>query len=169
MPLKDILLAEFDMEMDGTRRTLERVPDDKFGWKPHEKCGTLGWMAGHVATLPQWAKMTMQQDSLNLAPAEGSKFTPPKPANRKELLEIFDQSRAEARAALAAGDDATYAEPWALLMGDKQLFSEPRSAVLRRMVFNHLIHHRGQLTMYLRLLDVPVPGLYGPSADEKSI
>jgi uncharacterized damage-inducible protein DinB len=168
MPLKDIFLPEFDMEMDSTRRTLERVPDDKFGWKPHEKCGTLGWMAGHIATLPQWAKMTMERDSLDLAPAGGSNFTPPKPANRKELLEIFDKSRAEARAALAAGDDATYAQPWALLMGGKQLFSEPRSAVLRRMVFNHLIHHRGQLTMYLRLLSIPVPALYGPSADEKT-
>lgn len=167
MPFKDILLPEFDMEMDNTRRTLERVPDDKFGWKPHEKSGTLGWMAGHVATIPQWAKITMEQDSLDLAPAGGSNFVPPKPTNRKELLEIFDKNRAEARAALAAGD-ATYAEPWALLMGGKQLFSEPRSAVLRRMVFNHIIHHRGQLTMYLRLLNIPVPALYGPSADEQN-
>jgi uncharacterized damage-inducible protein DinB len=168
MPFKDILLPEFDMEMDNTRRTLERVPDDKFGWKPHERSGTLGWMAGHIATLPQWAKITMQQDSLDIAPAGGSNYAPPKPTNRKELLEIFDQSRAEARAALAAGDEVTYAQPWALLMGGKQLFSEPRSAVLRRMVFNHMIHHRGQLTVYLRLLNVPVPGLYGPSADEQS-
>ena len=168
MPTKDILLPEFDMEMDSTRRTLERVPDDKFDWKPHEKCGTLGWMASHVATLPHWAKITMQQDSLDIAPAEGPTFVLPKPASRKELLEIFDKNRAEARAALAAGTDATYAQPWALLMGGKELFSEPRSAVLRRMVFNHLIHHRGQLTMYLRLLDVPVPGLYGPSAEEQT-
>ncbi len=167
MLLKDILLPEFDMEMDNTRRTLERVPDDKFGWKPHEKSGTLGWMASHVATIPHWAKITMQQDSLDLAPAGGSNYVPPKPANRKELLEIFDTNRAEARAALAAGDDATYAQPWALLMGGKQLFSEARSAVLRRMVFNHIIHHRGQLTVYLRLLNIPVPGLYGPSADEQ--
>ncbi|MBZ5546909.1 MAG: DinB family protein [Acidobacteriia bacterium] len=168
MPIKDLLLPEFDMEMDNTRRTLERVPDDKFGWKPHEKSGTLGWMASHVATLPYWATITMQQDSLDIAPAEGPSFVLPKPANRKELLEIFDKNRAEARAALAAGDDATYARPWALLMGGKQLFSEPRSAVLRRMVFNHIIHHRGQLTLYLRLLNVPVPGLYGPSADEQT-
>jgi uncharacterized damage-inducible protein DinB len=167
MPLKDILLPEFDMEMDNTRRTLERVPDDKFDWKPHEKSGTLGWMASHVATLPYWATITMQQDSLDIAPADGSSVVPPKPTNRKELLEIFDKNRGEARAALAAGDDATYAQPWALLLGGKQLFSEPRSAVLRRMVFNHIIHHRGQLTMYLRLLNVPVPGLYGPSADEQ--
>ena len=167
MPFKDILLPEFDMEMDNTRRTLERVPDDKFGWKPHEKSGTLGWMAAHVATLPQWAKITMQQDSLDIAPVGGPDYVPPKPTSRKELLEIFDKNRAEARTALAAGDDDAYAQPWALLMGGKQLFSEPRSAVLRRMVLNHIIHHRGQLTMYLRLLNVPVPGLYGPSADEQ--
>ena len=167
MRIKDLLLPEFDMEMDNTRRTLERVPDDKFDWKPHEKSGSLGWMASHVATLPHWAKITMEQDSLDIAPAGGPAFVLPKPANRKELLEVFDKNRAEARAALAAGNDATYAKPWALLMGGKELFSEPRSAVLRRMVFNHILHHRGQLTMYLRLLNVPVPGLYGPSADER--
>jgi len=168
MPFKDTVLPEFDMEMDNTRRTLERVPDDKFSWKPHEKSGTLGWMAGHVATIPQWAKITMEQDSLDLAPAGGPNFVAPKPANRKEVLEIFDKNRAEARAALAAANDATYAKPWALLMGGRELFREPRSAVLRRMVFNHIIHHRGQLTVYLRLLNVPVPALYGPSADEQT-
>jgi uncharacterized damage-inducible protein DinB len=109
----------------------------------------------------------MKQDSLNLAPASGSAPTMPKPTNRKELLDVFDKNRAEARAALASADDAAYATPWALLMGEKELFREPRANVLRRMVLNHLIHHRGQLTVYLRLLDVPVPGLYGPSADEQ--
>jgi len=168
MPFKDTLLPEFDMEMDNTRRTLERVPDDKFSWKPHEKSGTLGWMAGHVATISQWAKITMEQDSLDLAPAGGPTYVPPKPANRKEVLEVFDKHRAEARAALAAANDAAYAKPWALLMGGRELFREPRSAVLRRMVFNHIIHHRGQLTVYLRLLKVPVPALYGPSADEQT-
>lgn len=168
MSYKDAILPEFDMEMNNTRRTLERVPDDKFSWKPHAKSGTLGWLAGHVANLPIWGVMTMKQDSLNLAPAGGSPPVMPKPANRKELLEVFDKNRADARAALAAADDAAYAKPWALLMGDKELFREPRAAVLRRMVLNHMIHHRGQLTMYLRLLDVPVPGLYGPSADEQT-
>jgi uncharacterized damage-inducible protein DinB len=168
MAVKDTLLAEFDMEMDNTRRTLERVPDDKFGWKPHEKSGTLGWMATHIASIPHWAKMTMEQESLDLSPAGGSKFVPPKADTRKELLDLFDKNRAEARAALAGGDDASYAKSWALLMGGRELFREPRSAVLRRMVFNHIIHHRGQLTMYLRLLNVPVPALYGPSADEQT-
>lgn len=167
MSVKDTLLPEFDMEMDNTRRTLERVPDDKFSWQPHPKSGTLGWMATHIATIPQWAKITLEQDSIDIAPPGGSNFVPPKPANRKELLDVFDKNRSDARVALAAADDATYAKPWALLMGGKELFREPRAAVLRRMVFNHIIHHRGQLTMYLRQLDVPVPALYGPSADEQ--
>ena len=167
MPLKDILLPEFDMEMDNTRRTLERVPDGKFDWKPHDKSGTLGWLAGHVANIPHWAVMTMTQESLDLAPVGAARPSQPKPATQKEVLDFFDKNRAEARAALAGGNDASFAKPWALLMGGKQLFSEPRSAVLRRMVFNHIIHHRGQLTVYLRLLDVAVPGLYGPSADEQ--
>jgi uncharacterized damage-inducible protein DinB len=168
MAFKDTILAEFDMEMDATRRTLDRVPDDKFDWKPHDKSGTLAWMAGHIAQIPQWGAMVMKQDSLDLAPQGAPPRVPSKPANRKEVLESFDKNRAEARAALAAGDDPTYAKPWALLMGGRQLFSEPRSAVLRRMVLNHIIHHRGQLTMYLRLLNVPVPALYGPSADEQT-
>ncbi len=168
MPLKDSILPEFDMEMDATRRTLERIPDGKFDWKPHDKSGTLGWIAGHLANIPHWAVMTMNQDSLDLAPVGQERPAPPKPASRKEVLDHFDKNRAAARAVLAAGDDAHYAKPWALLMGGRQLFSEPRSAVLRRMVFNHIIHHRGQLTVYLRLLNIPVPALYGPSADEQT-
>lgn len=168
MPLKDAVLSEFDMEMANTRRTLERVPDEKFSWKPHEKSGTLGWMAGHLANLPYWAVVTLQRDSLDLAPVGGPPFVPPKPANRKEVLEVFDKHHAEARAALAAATDADFSQPWRLLMGGKELFRHSRAEVLRRMVFNHSIHHRGQLTVYLRLLDVPVPALYGPSADEQS-
>jgi uncharacterized damage-inducible protein DinB len=167
MAFKDMFLGEFDMEMDNTRRTLERVPDDKFGWTPHAKSGTLGWIAGHIANLPVWAKMTMTEDSLNLAPSTGSAPAMPKAANRAELLANFDKNRTEARAALAAAAEADYGKSWALLMGERELFREPRAAVLRRMVFNHMIHHRGQLTVYLRLLDVPIPGLYGPSGDEQ--
>ena len=167
MAVKDALLAEFDMEMDNTRRTLERVPDDKFGWKPHEKSGTLGWMATHIATIPHWAKMTLEQESLNLADPNRSTSGPPLPKDRKGVLELFEKNRNEARAALAAGSDAAYSKPWALFMGERELFREPRANVVRRMVFNHIIHHRGQLTVYLRLLNVPVPGLYGPSADEQ--
>ena len=167
MPYKDTVLPEFDMEMDNTRRTLERIPDDKLSWQPHAKSGTLGWLAIHIATIPHWAKITMEQDSLDLAAPGRSNSGPPLPTNRKGVVELFEKNRAEARAALAGSDDAAYAKPWALFMGEQELFREPRANVLRRMVLNHMIHHRGQLTMYLRLLDVPVPGLYGPSADEQ--
>ena len=167
MPYKDTVLPEFDMEMDNTRRTLERLPDDKFGWQPHAKSGTLGWLAVHIATIPHWAKITMEEDSLDLSAPGRSNSGPPVPTNRKGVMELFEKNRAEARAALSGGDDAAYAKPWALFMGEQELFREPRANVLRRMVLNHMIHHRGQLTMYLRLLDVPVPGLYGPSADEQ--
>ncbi|HUM06854.1 MAG TPA: DinB family protein [Terriglobales bacterium] len=166
--MKESLLSEFDMEMANTRRTLERIPDEKFDWKPHPKSGTLGWMAGHLANLPYWTVVTLTWDSLDLAPAGAPVWTPPKPANRKEVLDFFDKHKAEARTVLASTPEADYAKPWALLMGGKELFRHPRAEVLRRMVLNHSIHHRGQLTMYLRLLDVPVPALYGPSADEQA-
>jgi len=167
MPYKDTILPEFDMEMDNTRRTLERVPDDKFGWQPHAKSGTLGWLAVHIATIPHWAKITMEEESLNLSDPARSKTGPPVPKDRKGVLELFEKNRKEARAALAKGTDAAYKKKWALLMGQQELFREPRASVLRRMVLNHMIHHRAQLIVYLRLLDVPVPGLYGPSADEQ--
>ena len=166
MPFKDTILPEFDMEMDNTRRALERIPDEKFGWQPHAKSGTLAWLANHIATIPHWVKITMEENSLDLEAPGGSNSGPPVPKNRKGVLELFEKNRTEARAALAAAKDAAYAKPWALFMGKQELFREPRAAVLRRMVFNHMIHHRGQLMVYLRLLDVPVPGLYGPSADE---
>jgi len=167
MAVKDTLLPEFDMEMDNTRRTLKRLPDDKFSWQPHEKSGTLGWLANHIATIPHWAKMTMEQESVDLADPNRSNSGPPLPKDRKGVLELFEKNRNEARTALEGGTDTAYAKPWALFMGDRELFREPRANVLRRMVFNHIIHHRGQLTMYFRLLNVPVPGLYGPSADEQ--
>ena len=166
MLIRDTLLPEFDMEMDNTRRTLDRIADDKFSWQPHAKSGTLGWLAAHIATIPHWAKVTMEQESLDLAAPGHSNSSPP-PTDRKGVLELFEKSRAEARAAMAGGDDAAYAKPWALFVGEQELFREPRASVLRRMVFNHIIHHRGQLTVYLRLLNIPVPGLYGPSADEQ--
>lgn len=165
MAFKETILPEFDMEMDNTRRTLERIPDDKLSWQPHEKSGTLGWMASHIANIPHWAKVTMEQESLDLS-APGSNNGQAAPSDRKSVLEQFEKNRAEARAAIDGASDAAFAKPWALFIGEQELFREPRASVLRRMVFNHIIHHRGQLTVYLRLLNVPVPGLYGPSADE---
>ena len=167
MSLSKLLLPEFDQENANTRKTLERVPEDKWDWKPHEKSGTLGWMAGHVATLNDWTTQTLETDQLDFAPVGGRQYQPPNTRNRTELLEAFDKATSEARAALSATSDDAFQKPWTLLMGGKELFTMPKYAVLRGFCFNHLIHHRAQLTMYLRALDVPVPGLYGPSADEK--
>ena len=166
MALSDAILPEFDHEMANTRKALERVPDDKFGWKPHEKSGTLGWLAGHLANLPTWAGLTIAQDSFDLAPVDGEAPRAEAPTSREELLKLFDKNVSEAHAAIAAASDAELFKPWALLKGGQTLFSMPKIAVLRGFVMNHQIHHRGQLTVYLRLNDIPVPALYGPSADD---
>ena len=167
MSIAQTLLPEFDQEMANTRKVLERVPDDKWGWKPHEKSGTVGWLAGHVATLPGWTTMTIKTEELDYAPVNGPSYQPPKIENRKDLLAVFDKESAEARAALASASDAELMKGWKLLAGGKEIFTMPRVACIRGMVMNHLIHHRAQLGVYFRLLDIAVPGLYGPSADEK--
>jgi uncharacterized damage-inducible protein DinB len=166
MKLSEIFLSEFDHEMANTRKTLERVPDDKLGWKPHEKSGTMGWLAGHVANLPSWASVAIGQSEFDLAPQGAPPPQGPTPNSRKELLDSFDKNVAAARAAIASASDELLMKPWTLLRGGQQIFSMPRSAVLRSFVLNHLIHHRAQLGVYLRLNDVPVPAIYGPSADE---
>jgi uncharacterized damage-inducible protein DinB len=166
MSIGQSMLPEFDEEMKNTRKVLERVPDDKWGWKPHEKSGTLGWLAGHVGTVPEWITMTLQTESLDYAPVDGPSYQPPKIENRAQLLAAFDKGAAEARAALVAASDADFQKEWTLLDGGQKIFSMPRAACMRSMILNHLIHHRGQLTVYFRLVGVPVPGLYGPSADE---
>jgi uncharacterized damage-inducible protein DinB len=162
------LAPEFDQEMANTRRTLERVPEDKFGWKPHPKSGTMIWLAGHVANIPGWAKETMERDSLDIAPPGQPPRQAEVPKSRKELLELFDRNFAAGRAALSRASDDRLMKPWSLLAGGKTIFTMPRAAVLRSFVMNHMIHHRAQLTVYLRLNDVSVPGLYGPSADENT-
>ena len=168
MAINQGLLGEFDHEMENTRRTLERVPEEKFGWKPHPKSGTMIWLAGHVAQIPGWGKETFTLESLDIAP-EGKPMTPPEaPKSRQELLALFDRCVAAGRAALAAASDEAMMKPWSLLAGGKTIFTMPRVAVWRGFVMNHLIHHRAQLGVYLRLNDVPVPATYGPSADEGS-
>lgn len=162
MPINQLLLGEFDHEMSNTRKTLERVPADKWDWKPHAKSGTLGWLAGHVATLPSFTVAAIQLTELEIA---GSKT--PKVANASESLTVFAKCRQEARDALAGVTDEQLRVTWTLKWNGKVLFSLPRYDVLRMSCFNHIIHHRAQLTTYLRALDVPVPALYGPSADEQ--
>ena len=166
MTIGQMMLGEFDQEMQSTRKTLERCPDDKWSWKPHEKSGTVGWLASHVGTVPEWITMTINTEELDYAPVNGPSYEPPKIANRKELLAAFDKGSAEARAALAAVSDQEIMKGWKLLAGGKEIFTMPRVACIRGMCMNHMIHHRAQLTVYYRLLGIPVPGLYGPSADE---
>jgi uncharacterized damage-inducible protein DinB len=166
MAIKDGLLGGFDNEMDNTRHVLERIPEDKFGWKPHPKSGTMIWLAGHVANLAGWGTHTLQSDEMDIAPGGKQMEPPPTPKNRQELLAIFDKGRNETRKAIEAASDADLMKPWSLKNNGQNILTMPKVAVLRGVVINHLIHHRGQLTVYLRLNDVPVPALYGPSADE---
>lgn len=166
MTIGQMMLGEFDQEMQNTRKTLERCPDEKWTWKPHDKSGTVGWLAGHIATMPGWTAVTLNTEQLDYAPVDGPAYQPPKIENRKDLLAEFDKNVAEARAALATASDAEMMKPWTLLAGGKTVFTLPRVACIRTMIFNHVIHHRAQLTVYFRLLGIPVPALYGPSADE---
>jgi uncharacterized damage-inducible protein DinB len=169
MALSEILLPEFDQEMAKTRRTLERVPEDKFDWKPHEKSMTLGRLATHLATLPSWTVETIKKDELDLAPAGAPPPRADPIASREELLSTFDRHVASGREAIAGASDEIFARPWSLLAGGQKIFTLPRAAVLRNFVLNHNVHHRAQLGVYLRLNDIPVPSIYGPSADEEGM
>lgn len=166
MSMSQALLPEFDHEMENTRKTLERVPEDKFGWKPHEKSTALGGLATHIANLPSWVSLAIKQSEFDLAPPGQGPIRVPQATSRQEVLDAFDQHRAAAREAIAAVSDQHLLGSWSLLSGGHTLMTMPRIAVLRSFVMNHIIHHRAQLGVYLRLLDVPVPSIYGPSADE---
>ena len=166
MSLNEMLLPEFDQEMATTRKFLDRIPDDKFAWKPHEKSMSLGQLAAHLAEMPGWTVPTIEQESLDLAPPGGPSFQPTKTRSRQETLELFDKNIAAARNAIVGATDVQLMKPWSLLMGGNVIFTMPRIAVLRSMVMNHNVHHRAQLGVYFRLNNVPVPGTYGPSADE---
>jgi len=166
MSLSEALLPEYDHEMAGARKTLERVPENKFTWKPHEKSGTMIWLAGHLANIPGWAVITIKDDALDMAPNGVPMSPPPTPKSTKELLEIFDKNVTEGRAAIAGASDAHLFKPWSLLNNGKTMLTLPRIACLRSWVMNHSIHHRAQLGVYLRLNNLPVPSIYGPSADE---
>lgn len=166
MGINAALLPEFDNEMANTRKTLERVPEGKSDWKPHEKSMAMGGLATHLSNIPTWAVFTIDQDSLDLAPG-GNPMPPVKLAeSQAELLSTFDENVAKARAAIAGASDEELFKPWSLLTNGNTILTMPKIAVLRSFVLNHLIHHRAQLGVYLRLNDIPVPSIYGPSADE---
>ena len=162
MPLVDALLPEFDHEMTVTRKLLERVPDGAFDWQPHPKSMSLGRLAQHVATIPMWGAVTMKEDGLDV----GAAAPLPTAATRADLLAMFDRHVQETRAVLAGRSDAELMVPWTMKNAGHTVMSLPRAAVLRTLVLSHMIHHRGQLSLYLRLQDIPVPSIYGPSADE---
>jgi uncharacterized damage-inducible protein DinB len=164
MPLVDALLPEFDHEMATTRKVLERVPEQKFDWKPHSKSYSLGALASHLANLPTWGTETLNRPDIDISGGPSPTAFP----SKTELMAAFDRNVAAARSALAGKTDAELLAIWSLKRAGKTIFSMPKTSVLRSFVLSHVIHHRGQLSVYLRLLDVPVPSIYGPSADEPS-
>jgi uncharacterized damage-inducible protein DinB len=168
MKMTDFFLAQLEREAVITRRALERVPEGRRDWKPHEKSMPLGNLSQIVATMPAWIALVVNQDELDLNPPGGSKFKPSAANTRRELLEAFDDSVAQAREALRKEtDEHLTTTRWRLLVAGQVVAENPRHEVLAD-TFTHLAHHRGQLTVYLRLNDVPVPSIYGPTADDKS-
>jgi uncharacterized damage-inducible protein DinB len=160
MSIADTLLTEFDQEMATTRRVVERVPTDKAKWKPHEKSFSLGHLTQLVSGMPGWITNAVTETSLNLGSYPGYSYE-----KTEDLLKTFDKNVKEARKAIAAAKDSDFQVPWSLKRGDQVFFTAPRGVIVRQTI-NHLVHHRGQLTVYLRLIDVPVPSIYGPTADE---
>lgn len=162
MGIVEGLLPELDREITITRQLLERLPDEKFDWKPHAKSFTLGELASHLASIPTWGSETLARSACDFV-------TSPRPAlltSRGAVLASFDGATAAARAALVGKTDPELLAVWTLMRNGTPVFSMPKAGVLRSFVLSHLIHHRGQLSVYLRLLDVPVPSIYGPSGDE---
>jgi uncharacterized damage-inducible protein DinB len=166
LKLTDLFIAELERETASTRRTLERVPEGQNHWKPHPKSMELGYLAGLVATMPSWIVSMVKQDQLDLRAPEAAKFKPAEWKTRAELIASCDSSLAEARAALAGTTDEHLLSNWKLVVGGHVVNENPRHIMIRESVINHLAHHRGQLTVYLRLTEAQVPAIYGPSADE---
>lgn len=167
MKLTELFLAQLEREAEGTRHALERVPEGRNEWRPHEKSMPLGYLAALVARMPAWVAMTIKTDELVLGSDGGSKFTPKALATRAELLQSLEESIDEAREALKSTTDDHLMKPWRFIAGGQVLSEDPRYVVLTDSVFSHLAHHRGQLTVYLRLNQASVPAIYGPSADER--
>lgn len=160
MSLSQMFLPEFDQEMATTRRLLERVPADRGAWKPHEKSFPLGHLAQLVSSMPGWITQILKDTKLDLS--KGGQYSL---ESTETLVASFDKNVREARETLAAASDADFQVPWSLMMGERVLMTMPRVAVVRQTI-SHLVHHRGQLTVYLRMVDVKIPSIYGPTADE---
>jgi len=163
MALNKAIIAELEHEAAGTRRVINNLPEENLDWRPHEKSYTIGYLAQHVTQLPVWVVMTIKHPELDLSKG----FDRKKAQTKADILALFEEHLATAKEALQNVSDEEMEEKWTLRNGDHVIFTLPKKIVLRYMVLNHIVHHRGQLTVYLRLLNIPVPGLYGPSADEK--
>ena len=165
MPLIDSLLPEFDREMGQTRKVLDRVPDGQFDWRPHPTSVTLGRLAEHLAEMPLWATTTMAQSELDMLTARPVGYT--SPGTRAEVLAMFDGNLKTGRTNLVNKTDGEFDAPWKLKAGGKEVFTMPKASVMRFFVLNHMVHHRGQMAVYLRMLGVRIPSIYGPSGDEQ--
>lgn len=167
MTITASILPEFDLEMAGTRKTIERIPNDKLDWKAHPKSNTMGWVARHLTEIASWTTSVLQEDSFDINPKDCEAYTPPELNTTQEILAQFDKNVAEARQLIQQASDEEYGKPWSLLNGGEPLFTMTKLGVIRTWVLNHAIHHRAFLCSYLRLNDIPVPALYGPSGDEQ--
>lgn len=166
MPLIEALLPEFDREMGQTRKVLDRVPDGQFDWRPHATSMTLGRLAEHLTEMPLWATTTMAQGGIDVMTPRPADYQ--SPATRSEVLAMFDANLKAARAHLVNKTDSEFDAPWTLNVGGKEVFTMPKASVMRSFVLNHMVHHRGQMTVYLRMLGVKIPSIYGPSGDEQA-
>jgi len=165
MPFSETLLPEFEEEMKNTRKLLECIPDDKFDYQPHAKSMKLGRLATHVAEIPSWTVFTIDQDVLDMQPGH----EPSVAKSRAELLETFDKGVTDARKRIQSTNDAHWQKNWTFKYAGKPILSNPRATIMRSVIMNHLVHHRAQLGVFLRLSDVAIPGMYGPSADEPNM
>lgn len=165
MPLIDALLPEFDREMGQTRKVLDRVPDGQFAWRPHPTSVTLGRLAEHLVEMPLWAAKTMAESELEMLTPRPADYQ--SPATRTAVLARFDANLKAGRAALLNKTDGEFDAPWTLNAGGRELFTMPKASVMRSFVLSHMVHHRGQMTVYLRMLGVKIPSIYGPSGDER--
>jgi uncharacterized damage-inducible protein DinB len=166
MNYTDIFLADLEREIPISRRVLERVPDGRMDWKPHEKSMPMRYLAMMVATIPEWLGMVIGMDELDIAPKDGPKFSPPPLETSADLVKALDAAAVKGRAALKGTNDAHLATHWRLLSGGRVLQDTPRHVQIRDGVLSHWVHHRGQLTVYLKMLGAKVPSIYGPSGDE---
>ncbi|MDQ3022116.1 MAG: DinB family protein [Bacteroidota bacterium] len=166
MPLNESLIAELQHEAANTRKMLERVPEKSFSWKPHDKSMSLGEITNHLAEIPHWVGVSIEQDELDFA---GSDYKPRTPTTTEDLLKFFDTNIEKALESLKNASDEKLFENWTMRNGEQVYFTMPKIAVVRSFVMNHSVHHRGQLSIYLRLLDVPLPSIYGPTADESNM